>query len=196
MAPARGIRPDSWWNAPVPIDAPANPNEAAILEYLATAEESGDGCLTLAGATDSTWGQPIYWAGRGDREYDVEGLPADRPPQLESIRIPDGAAAADNSDGTMTVFDVRRGYVAMFTDAAYDEDSDTWSASGESVAYLGSNGLSALLKQSNDPRNRGTHRGNNGAVASVRWDEVQNGSIDHVLKIAVGPDRRTGTSSR
>ena len=57
------------------------------------------------------------------------------------------------------------------------------------MAYLGSNGLSALLKQSNDPRNRGTHRGNNGAVASVRWDEVQNGSIDHVLKIAVGPDR-------
>ena len=88
----------------------------------------------------------------------------------------------------MTVFDVRRGYVAMFTDAAYDEDSDTWSAL-RSVAYLGSNGLSALLKQSNDPRNRGTHRGNNGAVASVRWDEVQNGSIDHVLKIAVGPDR-------
>ena len=98
------VAPRSWhfeptmqWNAPVPIDAPANPNEAAILEYLATAEESGDGCLTLAGATDSTWGQPIYWAGRGDREYDVEAIPGGQATSTGAIRIPDGAAAADNS---------------------------------------------------------------------------------------------------
>jgi hypothetical protein len=88
----------------------------------------------------------------------------------------------------MTIFDERRGYVAMFTDAAYDKDSDTWSAAGGSVAYLDSNGLSSMLPESNEPDNVGNHRGNNGAVAAVRFDEVQEGSIDHVLKIAIGPE--------
>jgi hypothetical protein len=186
--PIVAFEPGSWWNTPIPDSAPDNPNEAAILDYLATAEESGDGCLSLAGASDSAWGQPVYWAVRGDPEYDVQDLPPESPPQLDSIRIPKGAQAADNSDGSMTVFDVRRGYVAMFTDARYDEDSDTWSASGGSVAYLDSNGLAASLEGSDDERNRGTHRGNNGAVAAVRWDEMQYGSIDHVLKVAIGPE--------
>jgi hypothetical protein len=182
------FKKDSWWNTPIPPVAPHNPNEGAILEYLATAHESGAGCLTFAGAGDSTWGQPIYWSGRGDPEYDVQGLPPDSPPQLSHIRIPVGAQAANNGDRSMTVFDVRRGYVAMFTDMYYDESAGTWSASGGSVAYLDSNGLMNPLPRSDDPRNRGTHRGNNGAVAAVRWDEVQNGHVDHVLKVAIGPE--------
>jgi hypothetical protein len=186
--PVLAFEARSWWNAAVPADAPDNPNEAAILDYLSTAEESGEGCLTFAGAGDSAWGQPIYWARPGDRQYDVQGLQDGSPPELNRIRIPDGARSADNSDGTMTIFDERRGYVAMFTDAAYDKDSDTWSAAGGSVAYLDSNGLSSMLPESNEPDNVGNHRGNNGAVAAVRFDEVQEGSIDHVLKIAIGPE--------
>jgi hypothetical protein len=78
--------------------------------------------------------------------------------------------------------------VVMLTDATYDEDSDSWSAAGATVTYLASNGLHVDTGRSDDPRNQGSHRGNNGATAGVSWDEVQDGAIRHVLKVAVGPE--------
>ena len=55
-------------------------------------------------------------------------------------------------------------------------------------AYLDSNGLHAGTGQASDERNRGSHRGNNGAVMMARYDEVAAGVIEHVLKVASGPD--------
>lgn len=184
----RAFSADSWWNARVPADAAENPAEAEILDYLSTGEESGGGCLTLAGAGDSPWGQPIYWAEPGDPVYDVRELGHRAPPELHHLRMPEGARPAANNDGTMIVFDRDRGYVVALTNAAYDEDADEWSATGATVTYLDSNGLHARTGRSDDPRNVGTHRGNNGATMAVRWDEVQAGAIRHVLKIAAGPE--------
>jgi hypothetical protein len=88
----------------------------------------------------------------------------------------------------MTVFDVEKGYVVALTDAHFDADTSTWSASGASVAYLASDGLHARTGRGTEPRNGGSHRGNNGAVMMVRFDEVMAGSVEHVLKLSTGPE--------
>lgn len=178
---------DSWWNTPLPVGAPSEPAATAILDYLRTAPESGGGCLSLAGAGDSHWGQPIYEAGPSDPSYAVQGL-TDPLPELAHLRIPLGAGAAENNDRSMTVYDREKGYVVALTGAAYDAAQDVWSAQGATVTYLDSNGLHAATGLSDDPRNLGSHRGNNGAVMAVELDEVRSGAIDHVLKAASGPE--------
>lgn len=184
----RAFEPGSWWNTPLPADAPLDPNGALILHYLRSAPENGGGCLQLAGAGDSSWGTPIYWARPSDPSYDVTGVVRNSPPELHHLRIPPGAEAAPNSDGTMIVYDVDRGYVTALTDARYHSDSDSWTASGATVTYLDSNGLDGSLGRSDDSRNGGSHRGNNGATMAVRLDEVMSGGIRHVLKVASGPE--------
>ena len=71
--PARAFSADSWWNTPLPDDAPLNPAADEILDYLRSGPESGRGCLTLAGAGDNYWGQPVYDARPGDPSYDIAG---------------------------------------------------------------------------------------------------------------------------
>jgi hypothetical protein len=185
--PYRPFRDRSWWNTPVPANAPSDPAAAQVLTYLSTAPESGHGCLSLAGAQHNKWGQPAYWAQPGDPHYDVQGLPAGAPHEMRHLRIPKGAQGADNSDGTMTVYDMSRGYVVLMTDAHYDAPTNTWSASGATVTYMDSNGLLDTAGRSGDPRNQGTHRGNNGATSYVRYDMVSAGDVRNVLKIASGP---------
>ena len=184
----RAFSNDSWWNTPLPYQAPDDPAESEILDYMRTGVESGNGCLMLAGAGDSPWGNPIYWAQASDPEYDLQGVRGARPPEVDSLRIPHSAEPASNNDGHMSIYDLDKGYVVALTDAEYDADSDEWSASGASVAYLKSNGLHSDLPESDEPRNVGSHRGNNGATMTVSWDMVQAGSIRHVLKVAVGPE--------
>jgi len=187
-APFRAFTSDSWWNTPLPRNAPVNPRADAILNYMSTAAQAGDGCLRLAGAGGSAWGQPVYWAQPGDPEYHVTLKNGDGPPELRHLRIPERARSANNNDGSMSVFDLARGYVVAFTDAAYDDGSRSWRASGASVTYLASNGLDVRTGEASDPRNVGNHRGNNGAVMMARLDEVAAGAIDHVLKVASGPE--------
>jgi hypothetical protein len=187
--PYRAFEANSWWNAPVPAQAPLDPHGAAVLHYLRTAPQSGDGCVNLAGTAGSPWGQPIYWATPTDPAYDVQGVvPRYRPPELDNLRIPVDARSASNSDGTMTIFDRAAGYVTALTDARYDAQADRWTASGATVTYLDSNGLNVLTGRSDNPHNMGSHRGNNGATMAVRWDMVKAGRIDTVLKVAVGPE--------
>jgi hypothetical protein len=186
--PLRAFTDDSWWNTPVPAAAPRHPRAGEILEYMATAREAGDGCVRLSGADDSPWGQPVYWAEPGDPEYDIAVDVPEDPPELKNLRIPQGADPAPNNDGSMTIFDLERGYTVAFTEAAYDADADTWSASAATVTYLDSNGLHARTGSASDRRNVGNHRGNNGAVMMARFDEVEAGGITHVLKVASGPE--------
>jgi len=187
-SPYRAFEADSWWNSAVPANAPHNPHQTAILGYLRTGPDNAGGCLRLAGSHENPWGQPVYWARPGDTAYDIGGVDGRRPPELDHLRIPAGAEPADNSDGSMSVFDLAAGYVTLLTDAHHDRASDQWSASGATVTYLASNGLDDRTSLSDDPRNKGTHRGNNGATSVVRWDEVRAGAVDHVLKVSSGPE--------
>jgi hypothetical protein len=187
-APYRAFSPTSWWNSPVPVDAPHNADQTGILNYLRTAPDNAGGCLRLAGSHQNPWGQPVYWALPGDPQYSVSVAAGHRPPELSTLRIPLGAEPAHNSDGSMSVYDLDRGYVVLLTDAHYDAPTDRWSASGATVTYLASNGLDRRTGLSDDPRNYGSHRGNNGADSVVRLDEVRNGAVEHVLKVSSGPE--------
>ncbi len=190
-APYRAFSASSWWNTALPTAPPTNSNEAGILNYLRTGPDNGGGFLRLAGAGDNAWGQPVFWAGAGDREYSVRWSSSLRQPELDHLRIPDQMQAAQTSDGALTLFDVPRGYVVAMTRAKYNSATDVWSVGGATVTYLASNGLDARVTGSDDARNGGSHRGNNGATMMARLDEVQAGVIPHVLKVACGPEANT-----
>lgn len=181
----------SWWTTAVPDGAPQHANEAAVLDYLRTAPQNGGGFLKLAGAGRNPWGQPVFWASAGDKEYNVRWASRNRPPELDHLRIPSTMQGAATSDGALTLFDRERGYVMAMTRAVHDSGSDTWTVAGATVTYLSSNGLHARTGRSDDPRNRGSHRGNNGATMMARLDQVEAGSIDNVLKISCGPECST-----
>lgn len=190
-APYKAFSTASWWNTPLSATAPQHANEAGILDYLRTAPDNGGGFLRLAGAGGNAWGQPVYWAKTGDPQYNVRSSSGTRPPELNTLRIPAGMRPAGTSDGALTLFDVERGYVVAMTRAVYNSTANTWSVDGSTVTYLASNGLNARAPGSNDPRNIGSHRGNNGATMMVRYDEVAAGAIPHVLKMACGPETST-----
>jgi hypothetical protein len=144
--------------------------------------------LTLAGAGTSPWGQPIYEGDSSDPKFQVHVLRGEHLPELDNVRIPVGAEAADNTDGSMTVYNRQKGFVVMLTDARFHKKKGFWTAAGATVTYLRSNGLHVDTGRSDDPRNRGSHRGNNGATAAVSLDEVRAGAVRHVLKVAAGPE--------
>jgi len=178
----------SWWNAPVPVNAPQNANAAAILNYMSTAEQSRGGCLRLGGAGTNAWGEPVFWAKSGDPTYSIRPTGYKLPPEFSSLRIPVNASAGVNSDAELVVFDEEKGYVAALHRATFDATRRSWSAAGGVVTYLASNGLHVRTQRSDDPRNVGSWRGNNGATMMARFDQVQAGAITNVLKIASGPE--------
>ena len=90
--------------------------------------------------------------------------------------------------GKVKFFDEDKGYVVALYHAAYNASTDTWTAGGGAVTYLGSNGFHVKTGQADDRRNTGSMRGNNGATMMARYDEVSAGAIQHVLKIASGPE--------
>jgi hypothetical protein len=103
------------------------------------------------------------------------------------IRIPTDAEPDDTSDAAMTVYDLTGGFVGAFHWTVKTVASDgtvSWSACGGSVYHLGSNGLEQRAEGADDLRNWG-HRGVPAPTYAVRWDEIQAGSIDHALKIAI-----------
>jgi len=173
----RAFSPDSWWNLPVPQNAPDNPGGDEILRYLSTPREAGEGCVHLAGSEGNSWGQSVHWAQPGDPTYRVTVEEPDAPPELLRLRIPRVARAAGNNDESMTIFDVDRGSTVALTDAAHDADAGAWSASGASVTYLDSNGLDARTGKSSDERNAGSRRGNNGAVMMARPGPFRRGRV-------------------
>ena len=174
---------ESVWNTPIPADAPVHPRSADIVAFLAS-DNILDGCITLAGIGNK-WGLPIYLADDASPEYDVVSSKYEVPSEFSSLRIPRDALPADNSDGEMIVYDLARGYVAHLSKASYDSAGDRWTVTGGSISYLASNGLDGSLPESDEPRNGGSFRGYNGAVAAVHYDDIAEGTLDNVVKIGV-----------
>ncbi len=206
-APYRPFTASSYWNTPLPKDAPVDPLSPEIINFLRATNTTD--YISLSGATaHGTWGRPIYWAEDGDPTYRVRSPhPAETecgcaqvlPRQFANLRIPKGAQPDINAatgmvsgDGAMTVFDLENGYVAGLFEALYDSRTDTWSAAGGSIHYLDSNGLDGSWDRfaDSDPRNEG-HRGVPASVMAIRLDEIQAGGIDHVLEMFVNETRRS-----
>jgi hypothetical protein len=177
--------PEGYWTTPLPEDAPADPSSDEFIAHIQ--EHSGTNFIRLAGATsDGKWGNPIYEAGSGDPAHRIQNSCGYvLPPEFGSVRIPPGARPDPSPDSSMTVYDLDKGVVYGFYRTRYNEATDEWSSCGGAVYYLDSNGLAGSLDQSDEPRNFG-HRGVPPFTYAVRHDEIENGSIDHILKIAVG----------
>jgi hypothetical protein len=185
-APYRAFSDASYWNTPLPADAPIDPRSEQIIEFLQS--NNRQNYIRLSGTDRSgRWGNPIYWSSRGDPRYRVVNTCQYRQPrEFRDVRIPAGAKPDPTSDAAMTVYDLRRGLVYGMHWTRYDAERDQWSACGGTVYYLDSNGLAGKLSQSDEIRNKG-HRGVPPSTYAVRLEEVQWGSIDHVLKVAVNP---------
>jgi hypothetical protein len=184
----RAFTSSSYWNTPLPVDAPVDPDSARIIAFLN--KDNARGEIRVAGVSaGGQWGNPIYVARDGDPTYSiVNTCEHPQPPEFRSLRIPDGAAPDPTSDASMTVYDMGKRTVYGFFHTEYDPLKDEWRSCGGAVYYLGSNGLDGTLAQSDDPRNFG-HRGVPPPVFAVRYDEIRAGSIDHVLKIAADTTR-------
>jgi hypothetical protein len=182
--PYRAFSPSSYWNRPLPNDAPLARRSEEFVDFLRADNQRN--FIRLAGTDHSgRWGHPIYWSEDGTPRYEVENSCGSRQPrQFRDVRIPEGARPDPTGDAAMSVFDVERGLVYGFHKASYDAERDSWSACGGAVFYLESNGLDGDLAASDEVRNTG-HRGLPPPTFAVRYDEIQWGSIDHVLKIAV-----------
>jgi hypothetical protein len=182
--PYRAFSRSSYWNTPLPTDAPVARNSDAIIAWLKRTNDPN--YIKLSGTNSSgKWGMPIYWAKRGDPTWDVaNSCSLKQPREFNKVRIPAGAAPDPTSDAAMTVFDRARGVVYGFHKAHFDAQMRRWKACGGTVYYLSSLGLDGRLRQSDQRRNFG-HRGFPPPTWAVRLDEIKAGSIDHVLKIAV-----------
>jgi hypothetical protein len=182
--PYRAFSSSSYWNTPLPADAPVYRKSTRIIAFVQ--RRATTDYVHLAGASSTgKWGNPAYWSQQDDPDYSISNTCAYRqPPEFASVRIPRGATPDPTSDSAMTVYDLSKGIVYGFHRAAYDKANDEWSACGGTVYYLGSNGLHGSLWRSDDDRNTG-HRGVPPPTFAIRYDEVQHGAINHVLKIAV-----------
>jgi hypothetical protein len=180
----RAFRRASYWNSRLPANAPIDPHSKAIIAWLK--RNNDPNFIKLSGADSSgRWGMPIYWAGRGDRTWDVaNSCSLKQPREFNSVRIPARARPDATSDAAMTVFDRARGLVYGFHRARFDLQANRWTACGGTVYDLSSLGLDGRLRQSDANRNFG-HRGFPPPTWAVRLDEIKAGSINHVVKIAV-----------
>jgi len=169
--PYRAFADTSEWNQPLPVDAPTDPSSDAFIDHLKNIDGDIDHPRLVVGAGAA----PIFWAREGDPEYILSEF-------AFPVRIPAHARPASASDAQLTVYDVERGYVIKLHRAVFD--GKDWSANSASIYYLESNGLIWRLQESDDERNRG-HRGYPPPLHAVRWDEIQAGAIEHVLKVAI-----------
>jgi hypothetical protein len=176
--------PVAYWDQQIGAHAPADGTSAAIITFLRT--DNYRDYISLSGTTPTgTWGTPVYNATEGDPVYQVHNSCWTRqPPEFASIRIPAGAKSDPTSDASMVVFDAAKGLEYGLWHAAYDPAAKQWSACGGTVYYMASNGLAGTLKESDEPRNYG-HRGVPPETYAITFHEIQVGSINHLLKIAV-----------
>jgi hypothetical protein len=182
--PYRAFSNDSYWNTPLPSNAPIDRKSKDYIAYLKR-NPVGNFVMLSGADRDGQWGTPIYWAKTSDPTYNVKSHRYYVPPEFGALRIPRGARPDPTPDGEMMIYDLNRGYVAALWQARYDPYSNSWTAGGGDIFYVASNGLDGRLPESNEPRNTGAHRGAAPPIFAVRFDEIQAGSIRHVLKVAI-----------
>jgi hypothetical protein len=177
--PYVGFSSTSYWNTPLPANAPIASNSGKIIAYLKATNARN--YVRLAGlGTTGAWGMPIYWASSTDPTYSIANSCSwAQPPELRSVSIPLGALPDPTKDAEMVVYNRGTGKVFQIWHASYTTTLPHWHGCG-SVYYLGSNGLAGDVAGSDEPRNRG-HLGIPPTITAVRLDEVRAGAINHVL---------------
>ncbi|MCC2683204.1 MAG: uncharacterized protein K0R75_103 [Paenibacillaceae bacterium] len=166
--PFRAFTADSYWNSPLPADAPIDPKSAAFIDD-SVANTPGYMKLSMG-----NFAQPIYFAAEGDPLYTVK--PTKNGPAV-SLHIPAGATQASGSDGQFVVFDTSLKQTFGLHGASFD--GKEWHADGTDRYWLDSEGLDE--KVGGTKGNTG-HRGVPPPIRAVRLDEAEAVAIRHRLE--------------
>jgi hypothetical protein len=179
--PYRAFTAGSYWNRPLPSDAPIATNSQAIIDEIKTYANGGYPRVTADG---EAFAEPFYWSDASDPTYTV--IPSGGGPDLFGVHIPAEARPAASSDAQFSLFDMAKGVSVKLFNATYDSATDTWSATGTAEYDLLSNGLECTLPESDRvcPMNKG-HRGFPPAIHGVRFEEVAAGLIAHTVKVGL-----------
>jgi hypothetical protein len=174
----------SFWNTPLPDDAPEEPRSASFLDWL---RSNTDG-FSLTGLGGNPWGMPFFDAADGDPSWPVSlgYVSPQAEPLVESgLRAPYRTVTAltGTGDSPLVIFDLDRGYQIALWQTNFD--GSRFSASTAAIYWRDSNGLApGDTNPDGDERNRG-HRGVAPFTMLVRKSEIAAKRIDHVLKVAI-----------
>src|SRR5262249_32004510 len=82
LSSPRAFSRSSYWNTPLPKNAPVDPASRSILRFLR--RHSARHFISLSGTGPTgEWGMPIYSAARGDPVYDIaNNCSQRRPPEF------------------------------------------------------------------------------------------------------------------
>ncbi|OPZ22110.1 MAG: hypothetical protein BWZ10_00454 [candidate division BRC1 bacterium ADurb.BinA364] len=167
----RAFKKTSYWNTPMPADAPIDAQSA---EYIAWLKENTPGWLQIG---SGKWAMPRFVAEASDP---LATFTARNGVEV-TFHCPANMKPMEGNDAALVVLDRHTGQdIAFFEFRGYDGIHPV--ATNCSRHMLDSNGLDASL--GDDPRNFG-HRGIPGSIAFVRADELAAGVIAHRLKIAL-----------
>ena len=176
----RAFTEASYWNTPIPFDAPIQPNSDQIIKYLE--KDSSQSFVRFSGLdADGQWGRPIYWGYSEDPIYQI--ICRDNP---YSAHVPTDVKADPSSDAAWTLYDMVNGWVLGMHDPL---GPSMWCSS---IHVLSSNGLDNKWTQFTDtaPENSG-HRGAPASNIGIRVDEIEAGAIDHKLHLSVNTSKNT-----
>ena len=176
--------PDSFWNKPLPDDAPEDPRSEAFVGWL---QANTEGFL-LSGLDGNRWGMPCFDAGDGDPSWGVslgEITPQTREIVNGGLRAPDRSISAltETADSPLVILDPGRGYQVALWQTRFE--GSRFVAENAAIYWRDSNGLApGDVNPDGDPRNGG-HRGVAPFTMLVRPGEIAEQRIDHVLKVAI-----------
>ena len=167
---------DSYWNKPLPPNAPVDSNSDLYIAY-AKDQNVSDSYLGLTGApgANQSYAAPIVWSTGSDPLYTIVPGQYGRP---VNVRIPLGAQPQTGSDGALWVVDRTTDLLVQLWQASFN--GSNWSAASTSQYRISSNGLHRKAAGSDSPENDG-HRGIPPNVQMIRLDEVRAGAIEHRL---------------
>ena len=164
----------SWWNTPLPANAPEDIYSPA---YIADSQNPlhSQNYLKLS---IGSWGAPMFTATAADPVYTVSS--GTYGSGSVTLHIPAAARPQPTSDAAITIYDSATNQVVGMWGAAFDATKNVWTARGIDRYYLTSEGVAA--KSGGTKGNTG-HRGISGSFRGVRQDEVLAGAIRHRLEV-------------
>jgi hypothetical protein len=199
------FKPSSYWNTPLPANAPIHANSAAILQALYNDNSSHGFQISM-----TNYGMPVYYTKASDPIFFVIGGYSVFTSAGPGIKMPAGMAG--NAEGAMTIIDRTswvnpqngraggRWVAAMHMAGGTNWTGTTYRADGGGAYYIDSLGLDGRCTlaaypnntPTDEPRNLGSMRGcPNNVRAGIRLEDVRAGVIAHIVE---GFVNNTGSS--
>jgi hypothetical protein len=178
--------PTSFWR--MPSDAAPDPNSAGYMSWLQSQVTNKYVVLrATAMSGSSSQGTPVYFAKQTDPHFSICHNPNFKSysfaPQATDVAVPATAQTdATDNDKDMIVYNNFAHRVFWFTEM--QKINGNWCAFQMSVYDTTSNGIEKGLATSTSTVNWG-HHGINPITQAVRWAEVKNGSVPHVMEVYI-----------